>query len=166
LFNNINRKGGITMAIIRWSDRPNLWQSFEELERFQEQMNRLFSNVLGERGPRQVGFGVFPPLNVSEGDDCLYVRAELPGVKAEDIEISVEGETLTLRGERRLPEIAAGVSFHRREREAGRFRRVIALNTKINPDAVDAHFKNGVLEVVLPKAEEVKPRQIAVKVTG
>jgi HSP20 family protein len=154
------------MAIIRWSDRPNLWQSSEELERFQEQMNRLFSNFLGERGPRQVGFGVFPPLNVSESDDNLYVRAELPGVKAEDIEISVEGETLTLRGERRLPEIATGVSFHRREREAGRFRRVISLNTKINPDAVDAHFKNGVLEVVLPKAMEAKPRQIAVKVTG
>jgi HSP20 family protein len=135
------------------------------MERLQQEMNRLFSNFLGDRGTRQLGFGVFPPLNVSEDANGLHVKAELPGVKPEEIEISVEGDTLTLRGERKLPETAPGVSYHRREREAGRFRRIVSLNTKINPDAVEAHFKNGVLEVFLPKAEELKPRQIAVKAT-
>ncbi len=151
------------MAIIRWSERPSLWQGVSELERLQQEMNQLFSNFLGERGTRQLGFGVFPPLNVSEDSDSLHVRAELPGVKPDDIEISVEGDTLMLRGERKLPEVKSGVSYHRREREAGRFRRIISLNTKINPDAVEAHFKDGVLEITLPKAEELKPRQIAVK---
>jgi len=151
------------MAIIRWSDRPSLWQGFGEVERLQQDMNRLFSNYLGDRGTRQLGFGVFPPLNVSEDVNSLFIRAELPGVKPDDIEISVEGDTLTLRGERKLPGAATGVSYHRREREAGRFRRVISLNAKINPNAVEAHFKHGVLEIVLPKADEVKPRQIAVK---
>jgi HSP20 family protein len=154
------------MAIIRWSDRPSLWQASGEMERLQQEMNRLFSNFLGDRAPRQLGFGVFPPLNVSEDPNGLYVRTELPGVKSEDIEISIEGDNLTLRGERKLPETKTGVSYHRREREAGRFRRVISLNVKIDPDGVKAHFKNGVLEVVLPKAEELKPRQIAVKTTG
>ena len=154
------------MAIIRWSDRPSAWQGFEELDRLQQEMNRLFSSYTGERIRRAVGFGVFPPMNVSEDADNLYVRAELPGVNPEEIEISVEGDNLTLRGERRLPEIQAGVNYHRREREAGRFRRVISLSTKINPEAVDASFKNGVLQIILPKAEELKPRQIAVKTTG
>ncbi|HAA05652.1 MAG TPA: heat-shock protein Hsp20 [Syntrophobacteraceae bacterium] len=154
------------MAIIRWSERPSAWQGFEELERLQQEMNRLFSSYTGDKVRRTVGFGVFPPMNVSEDADNLYVRAELPGVNPEEIDISVEGDNLTLRGERRLPESQPGVNYHRREREAGRFRRVISLNTKINADAVDAHFKNGVLEITLPKAEELKPRQITVKTSG
>ena len=151
------------MAIIRWSDRPSAWQGFEELDRLQQEMNRLFSSYTGERIRRAVGFGVFPPMNVSEDADNLYVRAELPGVNPEEIEISVEGDNLTLRGERRLPEIQAGVNYHRREREAGRFRRIITLPARINPEGVEAAFKNGVLKIVLPKAVEARAKQVKVK---
>jgi len=154
------------MAIVRWSEGPDLFRAVNELEQLQREMNRLFSTYGGGSSPRLHNFGVFPPLNVSENADNLYVRAELPGVKPEDIEIAVEGETLTLRGERKLPQAASNVSYHRREREAGRFRRIVSLSTRINPDGVDAHFKNGVLEIVLPKAAEAKPRQIPVKVGG
>jgi HSP20 family protein len=154
------------MAIVRWSERPDLFRAFDELEQLQREMNRLFSSYGGVRSSRLHNFGVFPPLNVSENADNLYVRAELPGVKPEDIELAVEGETLTLRGERTLPQTASNVSYHRREREAGRFRRIVSLSTRINPEGVDAHFKNGVLEIVLPKAAEAKPRQIPVKVSG
>lgn len=104
-------------------------------------------------------------MNVSEDAENLYLYAELPGIKPEDIEISVEGESVTLRGERKL-QAAQNVSYHRRERESGRFRRIITLPTRINTEAVNAHFKNGVLKIVLPKAEEAKPKQIKVKVEG
>lgn len=106
--------------------------------------------------------GVYPPLNLTEDDQGLFVRAELPGLEAEDLDISVEGDKLILRGERKIaaPE---GVNFHRRERSAGTFRRIVNLPTRIDPAKVTAAMKNGLLTISLPKAEEAKPRQIQVK---
>lgn len=152
------------MALIRWSDQGDLFRPFEEMERemdrLRREMDRLFT---GFRGFRPLRVGVFPPLNVSEDKDNLYVRAELPGINPSDIEISVEGDTLTLRGERKSAEVGENVSYHRREREFGRFRRSLTLPTRINTDKVEAVFKNGILRITLPKAEEVRPKQIAVK---
>lgn len=150
------------MAVIRWYDRPNPFRLGEEVERMQREMNRMFSSFMG-KGASPVRMGVFPHVNLSEDNDKLFVRAELPGMQPEEIEISVEGETLTLRGERKLPDTDETVSFHRRERESGRFRRIITLPARIEPEAVNAHFKNGVLEIVLPKAIEAKPKQIKIK---
>ncbi len=149
------------MAIVRWYERPNIRGVGEQMERMQREMNRLFSDFTG-RGASPMQAGVFPPLNVAEDQESLYVRAELPGISPEDIEISVEGETLTLRGERKLL-AAENVSYHRREREAGRFRRILTLPMRINPETVNATFKNGVLKITLPKAEEAKPKQIKIK---
>jgi HSP20 family protein len=149
------------MAIIRWSDHPGILKPFQELDRLRKEMDRLYSNVMGGSLATPRG-GVFPALNVSEKGENLYVRAELPGINPDDIEISVEGETLTLKGERKLGE-PEGVSYHRRERESGRFRRILTLPSKIATDEVEASFKNGVLEIVLPKAKEALPRQISVK---
>jgi HSP20 family protein len=153
------------MAIIRWYERPEMFRVGEEMERLQREMNKLYSSFFGgSEAPFRLG--VFPHVNVSEDADNLYVYAELPGIKPNDIDISVQGETVTLRGERKLPETGENVSYHRREREGGSFRRVISLPTKINPDAVEAKFTNGVLKVTLGKAPEVKPKQIKVKVEG
>lgn len=150
------------MAVIRWYDRPGLFRPGNELERIQGEMNRLFSDFMGKvASPLRVG--VFPPVNVSEDAERLYVRAELPGIKPEDIEISVEGDTLTLRGERKPVEAGDNVNYHRREREAGRFRRIITIPNRIDPEAVDASFKNGILTVILPKAAEARPKQIQIK---
>lgn len=150
------------MAIIRWYNRPELNRPLGELERLQREMNQLFSGFFG-RAPEMVQPAVFPALNVSEDENNLYVRAELPGINPKDVEISVEGDTLTLRGERKLEETSEGINYHRREREAGRFRRIVTFPVQINPEAADATFKNGVLKLVLPKAEEAKPKQITVK---
>jgi HSP20 family protein len=100
---------------------------------------------------------------VTEDQDNYYVRAELPGVKTDELGISVTGDTLTLSGERKLPEESEKASYHRREREAGSFSRVISLPTRLDVDKVKALAEDGVLTVVLPKAESAKPRQIAVK---
>ena len=150
------------MAIIRWYERPTLPRSFDVMGQLKKEMDRLFSDFTGRTvSPHRAG--VFPPINVSEDGENLYVRSELPGIEPEDIEISVEGETLTLRGERKLPEAGEGVNYHRREREAGRFRRIITLPARINPDGVEAAFKDGVLKNVLPKAVEARAKQVKVK---
>ncbi len=149
------------MAFIRWRDQPSLFRLGEELERMQREMNR-FMNAYAGLQPFHFRTGVFPPINLSEDENNLYVRAELPGVEPEAIEISVEGETLTLRGERKL-QTAENVNYHRREREAGRFRRVLSLPARINPEGVQATCRNGILKIILPKAEEAKPRQVLIK---
>ncbi len=150
------------MAIIRWYDRPTFPRSFDVLGQLKREMDRVFTDFSDRRiSPYRAG--VFPPLNVTEDDDKLCVSSELPGIEPDDIEISVEGDTLTLRGERKLPEAGEGVNYHRREREGGRFRRIVTLPVRIDPNGVEASFKNGVLNIILPKATEARAKQIKVK---
>jgi len=152
------------MIIRKFSDWPTWdWRSpFDELERMRRELDRLSGDFTGSvfRLPTA---GVFPLVNVTEDHNHYYVRAELPGVNADELDISVTGETLTLSGERKLPEESEKASYHRREREAGSFSRVISLPTRLDVDKVKALAEDGVLTVVLPKAESAKPRQIAVK---
>jgi HSP20 family protein len=102
---------------------------------------------------------------VSEDEDNLYVRAELPGVVPDEIEIAIKENNLVIKGERKITAEGEKISYHRREREAGSFRRIISLPTRVDSSKVTAACKNGVLTVTLPKAAEVKPRQIEVKTT-
>jgi HSP20 family protein len=127
-------------------------------------MDRVFS-IFSHRWPSGsfgFGSGVFPALNLSESGDTLFVEAEVPGVRPEDLSISVEGTTLVLRGERKA-DSPEGVSYHRRERVNGRFSKSISLPYEVQADGVLAEYKNGVLRLTLPKAEHAKPRSIAVK---
>ena len=123
-------------------------------------MDQAMRSFLGEDAG--ISSGVYPPVNISEDEGALYVRAELPGVPAKDIDVSVEGDNLILRGERRI-ESSQEVNYHRRERTAGTFRRIMSLPLRVDPKKVSATVQNGVLTIVLPKAEEAKPRQISVK---
>jgi HSP20 family protein len=126
-------------------------------------MDRLFQSGFGlERAPWRVG--VYPLVNISEDRDHVYVRAELPGVKSEDLDITIQDNSLILRGERKIDTEEKQVNFHRRERESGFFRRVVALPAMMQPDKVDATFKDGILTVKLAKPAAAKPRQIKVKV--
>ena len=135
---------------------------FTELEHLQRQMDNLFKNVAGpERYPRRVG--VYPLVNISEDPDHIYVRAELPGVSPEDLDITIKDQQLVLRGERKIPTAEKNVNYHRRERESGFFRRVLRLPAQVDPAKVEAVSKDGVLTITLAKPEEVKPRQISVK---
>jgi HSP20 family protein len=150
------------MAIVRWYDRPASPRPLGVMEQWKQEMDRLFSDFTGRTvAPHRAG--VFPPLNVSEDSEKLYVSSELPGIEPDDIEVHVEGDTLTLRGERKLPEAGEGVNYHRREREGGRFRRIVTLPVRIDPNGVEAAFKHGVLNIVLPKAAEARARQIKVR---
>lgn len=146
------------MAIIRWHDLSNVNRPIERLQR---EMNRLLADFGRTEAPFH---GLFPPVNVTEDGENLYIRAELPGIQPEDMDLSVESETVTLRGERKKAQTSENVSYHRREREVGRFRRIISLPIRIDADSASALFKNGVLEITLPKAKEAKPRKIQVGV--
>lgn len=134
---------------------------FEELTKMRTDMDRLF-NVLGSSSS-VLGAGVFPAINLTQDNDNYYLRAELPGMKAEDLDIQVTGKNISISGERKIPEESDKARYHRREREAGKFSRALTLPGEIDADKVDASFVRGILSVVIPKAEAQKPRQITVK---
>lgn len=135
---------------------------FSDLDRMRREMDWLTEGLT--RGLfREPIAGVFPLMNVTEGKDNYYIRAELPGIKADELEISVTGDTLSISGERKIPTEDEEAQYHRREREAGKFSRIISLPTQVDTRGVEAHCADGILTVVLPKAEEAKPKQITVK---
>ena len=137
------------------------WRSsWREMDRLRREMNRLFGD-LPARASLSAAPG-YPAMNVWMDEDSAVVTAELPGVIPENIDISVEDDTLTLRGDRR-PDTEEGVTYHRRERRQGRFVRTYKLPFRVDAEQVEATFQNGVLNIVLPRAEEDKPRKITVR---
>jgi HSP20 family protein len=135
---------------------------FHELDRMQRQMDRLFDAFGGPRD-NYASAGVFPPINLSEDKESFFVRAELPGIAADKLEIQATGNSLALSGERRIDEEGQDVRYHRREREGGTFSRVITLPGDIDAEKVDAKLVNGILTIKIAKAEEAKPKQISVR---
>ena len=134
---------------------------FEELHRMRQQLDRLYEDA---SAPNQaVGAGVFPLINLSEDKENYYVRAELPGVKGEELDIQVSANNLAISGERKIAAEQEGAKYHRREREAGSFSRMIGLPGDIDSDRVDAKMENGILTIAVAKAEAAKPKQISVK---
>lgn len=111
---------------------------------------------------REATAGVFPALNISKDKERYYVRAELPGVRADELSITTEGNKLCLSGERKIP-AEKGVSYHRRERTAGTFSRTITLPGPFDPEHVEAKYAPGVLSITLPLAESMKARRITVR---
>jgi len=138
------------------------WDPFRELESLQRQMNRLLAETFGPGLPLWRP-GVYPLVNISEDQDHLYVRAELPGIDPKDLEITIHQGNLILRGQRKIPAEAKEANYHRREREAGTFRRVVALPIPVDPGKVDASYKDGILTVTLTKPEQLRPRRIKIK---
>ena len=138
------------------------WRGFDELDRMRRQMDRLLGDIAGGLSTEKSA-GVFPLANVTEGKDDYYVRAELPGVTAEDLDITITGDSLAIEGERKIPSENEGAKYHRREREAGKFSRIITLPGQIDSEKVEAKCADGILTVILPKAESAKPRQISIK---
>jgi HSP20 family protein len=128
---------------------------FGELDRLQREMNRLVSGRAANRGE-------FPLVNIWSGADGVQATAELPGVDADDVTISVVGNTLTLSGERPEVSLADDEMYHRRERVRGSFSRTIELPFRVDVENVQAAFGKGVLTITLPRAADEKPRKIAI----
>lgn len=133
---------------------------WEEMERLQREINRLFELP----SMRSFAAAGFPLMNLWSNDEGAVITAEVPGIDIKDLEISVLGQTLTLRGERKLDEIDNDkVSYHRQERSFGKFVRTIELPFAVDADKVEARLDKGVLVIRLPRAEADRPRKIAVK---
>jgi len=141
------------------------WDPFREAISLRDAMNSLLQESFIRPGgmPAQNGLAALP-LDISETENDYVIKASLPGVKPEDVQITVHGDTLTIRGETRAEEDQKGQTWHLRERRSGSFQRSVALASPVNSDQAAAHFEHGVLTLTLPKAEEAKPRQI--KVSG
>ncbi len=139
----------------RWGNDP-----FTELDRRLREFQSAFESLSSGRGRSP---GVFPPVNIEEDADNYFVSAELPGMSPEDITIETLDRTLTVAGARKIEDEGENVSYHRREREAGTFRRSYEFASALDSDKVTASYKNGILSITLGKAEEAKPRQITVQ---
>lgn len=146
--------------LIRWTPfrTMDLWNEFDRmLERpFQRPMNETRAVW---QAPRSWGLAV----DVAENNESYVVRASLPGVNPDDLEITLEDNVLTLRGEMKADETFSDEQYHLRERRFGSFGRRVRFPMAVNADAVEASYENGVLTLTVPKAEEVKPKRIAVK---
>jgi HSP20 family protein len=147
--------------------RVKSWPFEHQLNGFSEldRLRRDLSQVLTTPGA-QVGLdspaGVYPFLNVTEDQDNFYIRSEVPGITMDELDVSVTGRNVTVSGERKIPAEDQQVRYHRREREAGKFRRQFNLSTDIESERVEAKYRHGMLMIILPKAESAKPRKIPI----
>jgi HSP20 family protein len=144
------------------------YDPFRELRSLQDEMNRLFMSNLS-RGGSEEGFssGAWSPqVDIFENKDQIVLEAELPGMKPENVEISIENNVLTLHGERKFEKKDEGDNFHRVERSYGSFTRSFTLPPTVSSENAQAEFENGVLRLTLAKREEAKPRRIEIKAGG
>jgi HSP20 family protein len=144
------------------------WYPFEDLRSAQDEMSPMLAQALRRYGQRQGAAADATPawapaLDISERKDAYLVTVELPAVKLDDLTITLEDGLLTVQGERRFADDSSDQQFHRVERRYGAFRRAITLPAHVEADAVEASFEDGVLQVLVPKAEEAKPKRIQVR---
>jgi HSP20 family protein len=128
-----------------------------------EEMNDLFSNLLTDGGASWLGGPPMPPLNVSETDNEIEVRLDVPGIPANDLDIQLVDNHLTISGARNEEREEKGRTYHRVERLVGSFSRSVLLPCRVKEDSVDAQYKNGVLKVTMQKTEEAKAHKIKIK---
>ncbi|HLH44932.1 MAG TPA: Hsp20/alpha crystallin family protein [Bryobacteraceae bacterium] len=144
------------MAIIKYSPFTD-FEPFPALKAFEDTMNRLFAEPSARPW--------MPPVDISENENELVVKADVPDVKFEDIQVNLENDTLTLKGQRKFDKASDKGGYHRIERSYGSFERSFTVPNTVDPEHVKADYKNGVLTVTLPKKESAKPRKINIEVS-
>jgi HSP20 family protein len=138
------------------------WEPAREMMTLREAMDHLFDDAFTRPLTLRDGWSA-PAIDMYQTDDEIVVKASLPGVKADEVQINITGEILTLKGETRQVEEKKDKAWHMREQRWGAFERAIALPTEVVADKAKAEFENGILTITLPKAEEVKPKIISIK---
>jgi HSP20 family protein len=143
------------MAIVRWKPMRDIFA-------VQDEMNRMFNSFWGDRMGEDDGM-LMPPVDVTEKEDKFTVSVELPGLKKDDIKLSLRNNVLTISGLKKRESESKDDRFHRIERSFGTFCRTINLASSVDASKIDADFKDGILTVNLPKVEEAKPKEISIK---
>src|SRR5215216_2080988 len=155
--------GGDTVTIVRW-------EPFRELSSLQTEMNRLFNAAFEGSSGGTSATGAArrwtPAMDLLETDDQFVLRADLPGLAEDDVNVELEDNVLTVSGERKSEHESRREGYYRIERASGSFQRSLTLPEGVNADAIEASFDKGVLEVRIPKPEERKPRKVAISVGG
>jgi HSP20 family protein len=156
------------MAMERWRPFSSVdrWEPFRNLVDIQGEVNRLFDAVVGRpaTGSMTQGRAWMPTVDMHETKDSLVLRLDLPGVREKDVAVSITGDLLSVKGERRWEEESKDHKFLHVERLYGQFERLVQLPMAVQPDKVKAAYRDGVLEITLPKAEDLKPREIKIEV--
>jgi HSP20 family protein len=154
------------MNLIRYQRPDVVWPTFGRLSSLRNELDRLFESPLAEwTRTSQLLSGWTPALDIYEDKENFIVKAELPGMKREDINVSFQDGMLSISGERKGETKHEDAEVHRTERFFGRFQRAVTLPAPVAPDKVKAQYKDGILTVTLPKTEEAKPKQIDVSVS-
>lgn len=155
------------MAMERWRPYGTMldrWEPFRNLGDIQGEMNRLFDNFFGRPATVTAGERMWAPLaDMTEGKDEVVVSLELPGVREKDVSVSITGDILTVKGERRFERDLQEAGYHRLERVYGKFERSLPVPVSVQADKVKATYRDGVLEIHLPKVEAVKPKDIKIE---
>ncbi len=143
-----------------------VWEPLREMRELERVVDRLFEDVMGSwyRPVADSGrlMSRYVPVDIYTTDENVVILAALPGLRPEDVDVTFEGNTLTIRGEFAQP-TEENINWHLQERYYGPFERTIRLNIPVDWDKAEAHFENGLLRLVIPKAEEIRPRKIKVK---
>jgi len=140
------------------------WDPFREMSSLHSQVNRLFQDFAGRGSDELTTAGFVPAVDVYEDEHQITLKVEVPGIDQKDINISLENNTLTVRGERKFEKEEKEENFHRIERRYGSFSRSFTLPNTVDPDNVRANYENGVLHIELAKRAEAKPKQIKIGV--
>jgi len=138
------------------------WEPFRELATLQDRMNRLFQDSYAGREEDLTTAAFAPPVDIYEDEHNLTLKLEVPGIEEKDIDIRLENNTLTVRGERKLEKEEKEENFHRVERRYGSFVRAFTLPTTVDPESVKANYDKGVLKITVAKKAEAKPKQIKI----
>ncbi|MFQ3616273.1 MAG: Hsp20/alpha crystallin family protein [Cyanobacteriota bacterium] len=146
------------MALVRW-------EPFREIETLQRQMNRLFDDLMPT--VREPGYGIafVPPAEMEETSDAIHLKLEIPGMDSKDLDIQVSAESVSITGERKLETKTEDKGTTRTEFRYGKFQRVIPLPARIQNNNVQAEYKDGILQITLPKAEEEKHKVVKVNLS-
>ncbi len=145
------------------------WNPDTEMASMAQRMEQLYDEMLGGRlrrsgEQRSLRGSWMPAINILEKEGAIIISADLPGLRAEDVEVTVEEGILSIRGERKLEETSEGDTYHRVERQYGLFERTFSVPNSVDTENINARFKNGEMILTLPKREESKPRSISIKV--
>lgn len=154
------------MALIPWREK-SIWSPFYDLENIQNEMNKLFNFSLSKLPERKNNLGEafgLPELDVIDSKDNIIVKADIPGLNKEDLDVNIEENTLIIKGEKKQEREVKENDCIRSERFYGRFNRAISLPVEVDASKVNASYKNGVLELTLPKKEGAKLKSIRVDV--
>jgi len=160
------KEGDQMATMMRWDPFQDLRSAQEEMAEM-AQMSPMLAHALGLHAQQVSGRATTtawaPALDISERKDAYLVTVELPGVEADDLEITLEDGLLTIQGERHFAHNSSAQQFHRVERRYGAFRRSITLPAQVQAEQIEASFENGVLQIMVPKMEEAKPKRIQVR---